>query len=132
MQKVQGAVLKGAFAIREVTNNLITLKSNKYISGKELRLQLSNPITICTESLTFLGMANLEGDNIRRQYLSKILPPKLFPLTKNVPIPSELLLGNNLNDRIGIIETNQKMLQTFPILLTIKIQKSWKEMEKCH
>ena len=58
-------------------------------------------------------MANLEGDNIRRQYLSKILPPKLSPLTKDVPTPSEFLLGNNLNDRIGIIETSQKMLQTY-------------------
>ena len=113
VQKVQGAVLKGAFAICEVTNTLINLKNNKDISGKELRLQLSNVIKICTESLTFLGMANLEGDNIRRQYLSKILPPKLSPLTKDVPTPSEFLLGNNLNDRIGIIETSQKMLQTY-------------------
>ena len=49
VQKVQGAVLKGAFAICEVTNTLINLKNNKDISGKQLRLQLSN----VTESLTF-------------------------------------------------------------------------------
>ena len=63
VQKVQGAVLKGAFSICEVTNTLINLKNNKGISGKELGLQLFNVIKICTESLTFLGMANLEGDN---------------------------------------------------------------------
>ena len=40
VQKVQGAVLKGAFAICEVTNNLINLKNNKDIAGNELRLQL--------------------------------------------------------------------------------------------
>ena len=57
-------------------------------------------------------MTNLEGDNIRRQYLSEILPPKLVPLTKDAPTPSEFLLGNNLNDRIGTIETSQKILQT--------------------
>ena len=113
VQKVQGAVLKGAFAICEVTNTLINLKNNKDISGKKLRLQLSNVIIICTESLTSLGMANLEGDHIRREYLSKILPPKLSPLTKDIPTPSEFLLGNNLNDRIGLIETSQKMLQTY-------------------
>ena len=62
VQKVLGAVLKGTFAIFEVTNTLI--KINKDISGKELRIQLSNVIKICTESLTFLGMANLEGDKI--------------------------------------------------------------------
>ena len=60
VQKVQGAVLKGAFAICEVTNNLIDLKSNKDISGQEPRFQLPNIIKICIESLTFLGMANLE------------------------------------------------------------------------
>ena len=59
------------------------------------------------------GMANLEGSNIRRQYLSKILPPKLASLTKDVPTPSEFLFGNNLNNRIGIIETSVNMLQTF-------------------
>ena len=40
--KVQVTVLKGAFAIGEVTLNLINLKNNNDISGKELRLQLSN------------------------------------------------------------------------------------------
>ena len=63
VQKVQRTVLKGAFSICEVTNTLLNLKNNKDISGKKLRLQLSNVIKICTERLTFLGMANLEGDN---------------------------------------------------------------------
>ena len=66
VQKAKGAVLKGAFAICEVTNTLKILKNNKDILGKALKLQLSNVIKICSESLTFLGMANLEVDNIRR------------------------------------------------------------------
>ena len=81
VQKGQGTVLKGAFAACEVTNNLINFKNNKDISGKELRFQLSNVIKICTESFTFLGMTNMEMDNITRQYLSKILPSKLLCLT---------------------------------------------------
>ena len=56
------------------------------------------------------------GDNIRKQYLSKILSQKLVPLTKDVPTPSEFLLGNILNDRIGTIETSQKMLQTYSVV----------------
>ena len=82
-QKLQGSVLKGAFAICEVTNNLINLRNNKDISGEQLSLQLSNVIKICTESLTFLGKANLEGDKIRSQYLCKMLLPKLVLLTKD-------------------------------------------------
>ena len=46
----------------------------------------------------------MEGYNIRRQYLPKTLPPKLLPFTKDIPTPSEFLLANNLNDRIGTIE----------------------------
>ena len=57
-QKFQGVVLKGASVICEVTSNLINLKNNKDISGKDLRLQLSHIIKTCTESLAFLGMTN--------------------------------------------------------------------------
>lgn len=95
VQKVQVAVVKGAFAICEVPNDLINFRNNINISGKQSRLQLSN--VIGTESPTFLGTANTEGHNIRRQYLSKILPPKL---TKDAPIPLNFFLGNNSNDRI--------------------------------
>ena len=71
--------LKGAFASRshEFPNKF--KKNNKDISGKDLRPQLSNIITICTESLTFLVMENLDRESIRRQYLSKILPCKAGP-----------------------------------------------------
>ena len=113
VQKVWGSILKRALTICEVPNNLINLKNNKDILDKELGLQLFNAIKICTESLTFLGMATPEGDNIRRKYLSRILPPKLIPLTKDVPTPSEFLSGNNLNDRIGTTETSQKILESY-------------------
>ena len=53
VQKAQGVVLKGVFAICEVKNNLIDLKNNKDISGKEISFQLSKVIKIGTESLTF-------------------------------------------------------------------------------
>lgn len=66
MQKVQGIVLKGSFAIYEVENNLINLKNSKDIPIKKLTFQLSNSIKVCIESLTFLGIANMEGYNIRR------------------------------------------------------------------
>ena len=110
---MEGTVLKGAFVICEVINNLTNLKNNKNISGKELRLQLCKDIKICTENLTFSGMANLEENNIRRQYLSKILSLKLVPLTKDVSATSESLLSNNLTDKIDTIEKSEKKLQTY-------------------
>ena len=49
-------------------------------------------------------------------------------LTKDVPITSEFLLSNNVNDRIGTIETSQKMLSILnSILLSIKIKKTKKK-----
>ena len=49
-------------------------------------------------------------------------------LTKDVPIISEFLLSNNVNDRIGTIETSQKMLSILnSILLSIKIKKKKKK-----
>ena len=50
MQKTQGTILKGAFAICEVADTLRNLKNNKDFSSKELRLQFFNVIKICTES----------------------------------------------------------------------------------
>ena len=87
-KKSKGQFFKGYFEIYEVKNTLINLKNNKDISRKEVKLQLSNVIEICTDSLIFLGIENLEGDNIRRQ---KILRPKLVPLTKDVPTPLEII-----------------------------------------
>ena len=63
-QKIHGAVLEGAVAVCEVVNNLINLKNSKDILGKELRLQLSNAIKICTDNFTFLEMANLGGTTL--------------------------------------------------------------------
>ena len=75
-------------------------------------------------------MTNLEGENIRRQYLSKILQPKLAPRTKDLSTLSEFLLGNNLNDRIGTIETSQKMLQTYSYSPYYKNSKTCKDFQK--
>ena len=76
VKNFQGAVFKGTFTICKVTNNLINLKNDKKISGKELRFQLFDVISIWTESLTFLAIENLKKDNIRRQYLSKTFTTK--------------------------------------------------------
>ena len=72
VQKFQGAVLKGAFTICEVTNNLINLKNNKDVLDEEITLQLSNIIKVCTESVTFLGMTNLEGTTLEGNTYLKV------------------------------------------------------------
>ena len=44
VQKVQGGSSQRSIFHCEVTNNVINLKNNKDMSGKEIRLQLSNVI----------------------------------------------------------------------------------------
>ena len=60
VQNVQGAALKGAFAIYNFSNNVICLRNNKDISCKELKFKVSNFIKICTKSPAFLGIANIK------------------------------------------------------------------------
>ena len=78
VKKIQGAVPKSVFVICEVLNKVINLKNNKYIFDRELKLQLSNLIKTCTESLVLKVMENMEEGNIQIQYLSKLLSPKML------------------------------------------------------
>ena len=78
-------------------------------------LQLSNDIKICTESLTFLRMANLEGRTLESNTYQKFYHKNWFLLPK-MSLHHQFLLGNILNDRIGTIETSQKMLQTYSVV----------------
>ena len=107
VKKIQGAVPKSVFVICEFSNKVINLKNNKYIFDRELKLHPSNLIKTCTESLVLKVMGNMEKDDIRIQYLSKLLSPKMLPLIKDVLTPSEYLLGNNLNERLSSIKTSQ-------------------------
>ena len=54
-----------------------------------LKLQLSDLIKTSPESLVSQVMENMVEDNIGMQYLSKLLLPKILPLTKDVSIPSK-------------------------------------------
>lgn len=54
-----------------------------------LKLQLSDLIKTSAESLVSQVMENMVEDNIGMQYLSKLLLPKILPLTKDVLIPSK-------------------------------------------
>ena len=58
--------------------------------------------------MTFLSHANLEADSIRRANVAMSLPKDLFPLAKDMPIPSEWLFGDDINARINNIKAQQK------------------------
>ena len=82
-------MLKGTIAIAQVTSNLVKLKNNRELTAKDARKLIVPVIKTCSEAMTFLGHANQEADSIRRTNIAMSLPKDLYPLAKDVPIPSE-------------------------------------------
>ena len=91
-QRIQTGVLKGTIAITQVTSDLVKLKNNRGLTAKDIRKWIIPVIKACTEAMTFLGHANLGVDSIRRINITNIAmlsPRELFPLAKDVQIPSK-------------------------------------------
>ena len=49
----------------------------------------------------FIGKATKDTNQLKRDILKSRLPAKMKQLTKNAPAESELLFGDNLNERIS-------------------------------
>ena len=89
-QKIQTAVLKGTIVITQITSDLVKLKNNRELTAKNIRKSIIPVTKTCTEVMTFLGHANQKPDSIiRRTKIAMSLPKDLYPLAKDVPIPSE-------------------------------------------
>ena len=104
-------MLKGIIAITQVTSDLVNLKNNRELTAKGIRKSITPVIKTCTEAMTFLGHANQEANSIRRTKIAMSLPNELYPLTKDVAIPSEWLLGDEINARINNIKAQQKAFE---------------------
>ena len=107
-QKIQTALLKGTIAITQVTSDLVKLKNNRDLSSKDNRKSIISVIKTCTKAMAFLGHANQEADSIRRTNIAMSLPNELYPLVKDVPIPTEWLFDDDINARINNIKARQK------------------------
>ena len=99
-QKIQTAVLKSTISITQVTSGLVNLKNNRELTAKDIRKSIIPVIKTCTEVMTFLGHPNQEADYIRRTNIAMLLPKDVYNLAKDVPIPSELLFGDDVHARI--------------------------------
>ena len=88
-QKIQTAVLKDTTAITQVTSDLVKLKNNRELTAKDIRKSIIPVIKTCTEAMTFLSHANQVADSIRRTNIAMSLPKDLYPLAKDLPIPSD-------------------------------------------
>ena len=104
-------MLKGTIAITQLTSDLVKLKNSREVTAKDIRKSIIPVIQTCTEAMTFLGHANQEADSIRRTNIAISLPKDLYPLAKDVPIPSEWLFGDDINTSINNIKAQQKAVK---------------------
>ena len=88
-QKVQTAVLKKTIAITQVISDLVKPKNNGELTVKDIRKSVIPVIKTCTKTMTFVGHGNQEADSTRGTNIAMSLPKDLYPLEKDVPIPSE-------------------------------------------
>ena len=108
-QKIQKVALKGNIAI--LPSDLVKMKNNTELTTKDIRKLIIPVIKTCTEAMTFLGHANQEADSIRRTNIAISLRKDLYPLAKDVPIPSEWFFGDDINTRINNIKAQQKAVK---------------------
>ena len=115
-------MLKG-IAITQVPSDLVKLKNNRELAAKDIWKLIIPVSKTCTEALLFLGYANQGADSMRRTNIATSLPNELYPLAKDVPIPSEWLFGDDINARINNIKTQQK---------AFKVDKTYFKPEKTY
>ena len=63
--------------------------------------QCREMIASVIDALALLGVVTAEINQFRREQMKDWLPAKMQPLTKNVPLESEWLFGNDLSKRIN-------------------------------
>ena len=108
-QKIQIAVQKGIIAITQVTSDLVKLKNNRELTVKDIRKSTFPVIKTSTEAMK---LVNQEADSIRRTNTARSLPKDLYPLTKDVPIPSECLF---VDDIIATINNSKAQRKAFKV-----------------
>ena len=82
-------MLKSTIAITQVTSDLVKLIINSELNAKGIRKSIISVIKNCALVTVFLDHANQEAGSIRRTKIALSLPKYLYPLAKDVPVPSE-------------------------------------------
>ena len=104
LRKIQLLNVLAAYAATEACEKVVS-RLGKY--KQDLSMELLNPLV---DSLTFIGKATKDKNQLRRDILKSRLPAKMKQLTKNVPAESELLFGKDLNKRISQINNTNSCL----------------------
>ena len=92
IQKANKLISKSAYALLNVTNDLITLRSSK---DKKPKLKSKT-----TDALSLLVNAYNDSEQFRRDLIAKKLIHSQKSISKNVPSDSKLLFGDELSKRV--------------------------------
>ena len=103
LQKVQKEFLKSALPITEVISKLLAAREDPSI------LNLDQIVLSLTDSLAFLGAANVEMVNKRKDLIKADLPKSMQGLCKEGEFSSSLLFGDNLSAKIKDMTEENKV-----------------------
>lgn len=103
LQKIQQEYIKGAIPIAKVIDQLHVMQS------KPEELNVRELIKTLSDSLTFIGAANLEMVKTRREHIKEEVPPKLRSLCNpEMEFSGASLFGDNLVQTLKEVSETQK------------------------
>ena len=103
LQKVQKDFLKSALPITEVISKLLAAREDPST------LNVDQMVLSLTDSLAFLGAANVEMVNKRKELIKADLPKNMQGLCKEGEFSSSLLFGENLSAKIKDMTEEKKV-----------------------
>ena len=103
LQKVQKDFLKSALPITEVISKLLAAREDPST------LNVDQMVLSLTDSLAFLGAANVEMVNKRKELIKADLPKNMQGLCKEGEFSSSLLFGENLSAKIKDMTEENKV-----------------------
>ena len=104
LRKIQLLTVSAAYAVTQACEKVVS-RLGKY--KQDLSTELLTPLV---DSLTFIGKATKDKNQLRRDILKSRLPAKMKQPNENVPAESELLFGDDLNKRISQINNTNSAL----------------------
>ena len=105
LQKMQKFLLKSAYPIVKILDSILTSNSS---NNKPDHMLINKIKELASDALAVLSQSNQELLQQRRDGITKNLSREYKTLKHNVPPDSKLLFGDDLNNRIKLLQASNK------------------------
>ena len=105
LQKMQKFLLKSAYPIVKILDSILTSNSS---NNRPDHMLVNKIKELASDTLAVLSQSNQELLQQRRDGITKTLSREYKTLKHNVPPDSKLLFGDDLNNRIKLLQSSNK------------------------